>query len=228
MPDAGVAGSLMRDVSRHTRPMAESAVNISPEALPKGKRSYVGLMLACSALIICWLSAGMAQVAGVQVKPEVSSLWGLAGFWIPILAAVIIVFRRERGTVRKRVATRVVSIMICFGALWISKARTEDGWDGFMDRVRQDIRPQDLANWFTNVLATTRSPVVRRLSPEEMATFCEGELRHSRPSLWILGEERSASIMWGSDLQSWGIEYSEGAHRGREWRDNLYFRKVSK
>src|SRR5262249_18548499 len=120
---------------------------------------------------------------------------------------------------------RLCLAVVCISPLLFSSFRENRGWSGFLTRMKQDVRPSDLARWFASAVETDTSGTSMAVTREQFAQFGNaGE--YDMPKVYVTREEKM--LVWGSDLQTWAIVLSDQSDNGLRWEQNLFFRSMQK
>jgi hypothetical protein len=184
------------------------------------------IALTLFALTVALFAHRSAYVAGYHVKPESATIYEIVKFWVLVVASVLILVRFKRSTTATQRWLRLCLAVVCVSPLLFSSFRENRGWSGFLTRMKQDIRPSDLARWFASAVNTNTSGTTMAITRKEFAQFGNAGADYDMPKLYVTREEKI--LVWGSDLQTWAIALSDQSENGLRWEQNLFFRSMQK
>lgn len=97
-----------------------------------------------------------------------------------------------------------------------------------MKRIKQDVRPAELAAWLKREGAAGLPPFKeRRISQGEWALFSKGSPPPALPVVYASNND--IMLKWGSDFNSWLVCLRNTQSDGQQpWQGDLYFRCLRK
>jgi hypothetical protein len=188
--------------------------------------SWRSIALTLFALTVALFAHRSAYVAGYHVKPESATIYQIVKFWVLVMASVLIPVRWRQSATATQKSFRLCLAAVCLCPLLFSSFRENRAWNSFLTRMKQDIRPIDLARWFASAVETNTSGTTMAITRKEFSQFGKAGADYDMPKLYVTGEEKM--LVWGSDLQTWAIVLSDQSDSGLRWDQNLFFRSMQK
>lgn len=183
-------------------------------------------VVAFIAIVLGYASKPAAYCAGYYLKPDLAFAFTLLGYWIMVVSCICMIasWKKLKGYDG---SLPLLLFAICLLPLVFYVSGEDKGFQGFMKRIKHDVRPKDLAAWLKREDATRPPPFEeRRISQLEWAFFSDGSSPHALPVVYA--SDHDIMLKWGSDFNSWQICLRDSQHDGHPWQGDLYFRCLRK
>jgi hypothetical protein len=192
--------------------------------MQRPNRDILATLGALSAAILC---AKLSYTAGYSVHPGIATSCLLLKFWLPVLAAAIIAFPWNRWASGSQPPIRIALSLACLFPLFIPGFRADTGFVGFIARMKQDVKPRELAAFLATagLTKTDDAPPVP-LTPSAWALFGNRNAPYPLPTLYRWNAR--PMIAWGDDFRTWAISLEVGESPDIPWQNNLCFRTMQK
>jgi hypothetical protein len=191
------------------------------------KRAKLGIMFVVATTALACLLRWQSSTAGWEMKPESAKLYDVAARWMTLVGLIACTVAGRRKLARKERPVLFLLVGVCLCPWFFPDFREFSAWNRFKDRAVQEMNPSDIARWINSVAATNNLQFDERdLRPDELRTLIRSNSDLPSPRLMVFSKQ--PAIMWGSDIQMWGITEAYGIGNREPWTNGLFFVSLEK
>jgi len=185
------------------------------------------LFITLTAIATAFCCRRFAFMAGHSVRPGLATFFSIIGFWLPLLGAVLIAFQRNKAHRSINVLSKILFCSICLLPMLIPYRNRDDGFQGFIKRMKEDIEPKEMRSKLAMLGKNADSSRTEfQLAGTDWNYFGKTNIEYAMPAFTFVNHH--AMIRWGSDFQMWGIMLDTNTICDYPWTNDLYFFHIEK